>query len=139
VPQPKQKPPLSIRVTTIRPDGKRVESVIEFTPKQLRREGMEEARVKAAVMKRRRLAVVYNVVKDIIGTVSDAKCADRRFGTVNEMLRETARHVIVDIIRKEPHRAHRRTAADTVLKNLAPYPTKSALARTIARIRRKAG
>jgi hypothetical protein len=134
-----KKPPLALRVTTIGPDGGLVESVTEFEPKQLRRQGMEEARFKAAVLKHRRLAVVYKAVKDIIGEKSDAKCADDRFGTVNAMLKETARHVMVDIIRKEPHRTHRRTKADRVKKFLAPFRTKSALRRTIARIRHKAG
>jgi hypothetical protein len=135
----KQKPPLLIRVWTDRGAAGLSRSVTGFSPKQLRREGMEKARFKAEVMKRKRRAVVYNVVKDDIGEASDAKCADLHFDIVNAKLKETARHVIVDIIRKEPDRVHRRREVTAVKKTLARFPTKSALAKMIARIRRKAG
>jgi hypothetical protein len=138
----KQKPPLPIwdgrvRTLIVDPDGKPVESVAVFSPAQRRREGMEEARFKKHVLGRKRLAVVYNVVKHIIGKEFDVECADRCFGTVNAKLKLTRRHIIVDIIRKEPFRARRRDEADRVKKMLAPYPTKSALAKTIARIRKR--
>jgi hypothetical protein len=133
---PFKKPPLSLYVKTIDSDGKVVESVTVFEPKQLRREGMEEARSKAAVLKRRRLAVVYNVVKDIIGDESDAKCADLHFGAVNAMLRQVVHLIAVDISHNESDQV-RRAETNAIQKIFAPYRTKSALAKAIARIRRK--
>jgi hypothetical protein len=140
-----KKPPLSLYVKTIDSDGKIVESVTVFEPKQLRREGMEEARSKAAVLKRRRLAVVYSVVKDDIGKMSDDKCADLHFSAVNTMLRQVVHDIAVDISRKESddigHKecndARRRAERNAVQKILALYRTKSALAKTVARIRKR--
>jgi hypothetical protein len=155
-----KKPPLSkigwtgsIRVTTLGPDGKPVESVTEFAPDELRRQGLEEARTKAAVLKRQRLAVVYSVVKKDIGKMSDDKCAEKHFSAVNIALTATARDVKADIIRKESDypavsvdarrfvepaiQKRQRDEMNKVQKILAPYETKPALAQVIARMRRK--
>ena len=116
---PKHKPPLSVRVTTIGPGGELVESVTVFSPDELRCQGLEEARFKKHALGRRRLAVVYNAVKDIIGKTSDAKCADLSFGPVNTMLRQLVHLIAVDISHKESNPARRRAEVDAVLKILA--------------------
>jgi hypothetical protein len=97
----KQKPPLSIRVWTDRGAAGLSRAVTVFSPDELRRQGMEEARFKKHALGQRRLAVVYNVVKDDIGRMSDDKCADLHFGAVNAMLRQVIALIAVDMRHEE--------------------------------------